>query len=191
MLTWLFFVLQFSSIACTIVGGVFLAFSDFIMRSLDKAGPGAGIDAMQVINREVIRSVFVTLLLVLAAASPFMIGYAFIGLAGLPQILTALGGAIYLVGVFGVTVVFNIPMNNRLDRDALHQPTACPTGRTCIFRSGLCGTMCAPRPASHLRFFTWLPVSRCSTRSSHPKSEVTPGRSPAASLCRPLFTPQI
>ncbi|MEX3006904.1 DUF1772 domain-containing protein [Hoeflea sp. TYP-13] len=114
MPVWFFLVLQVSSIACAIVGGVFLAFSDFIMRSLNRAESGAGIEAMQVINREVLKSVFIVLLLGLSALSPVMIGYALFNLGGLIRILVMLGGAIYLVGVFAVTVVFNVPMNNRL-----------------------------------------------------------------------------
>jgi len=118
MMTWFVVALQFSSVALAIVGGVFLAFSDFLMRSLDRAGPVAGIGAMQAINREVIRSVFVSLLMLLAATSPLMMGYALFRLHGLSLVLTVAGGAIYLLGAFAVTVVFNIPKNNRLDRGA-------------------------------------------------------------------------
>ena len=118
MLTWFVVALQFSSIALALVGGVFLSFSDFVMRSLDRAGPVAGIGAMQAINREVIRSVFVSLLMLLAAASPLIMGYALFSLHGLPLVLTIAGGAVYLFGAFGVTVFFNVPMNNHLDRGA-------------------------------------------------------------------------
>ncbi len=122
MFTWTILMLQVSSLACAVVGGVFLAFSDFMMRSLNKTAAGAGINAMQVINREIIRSVFVSLLLILAAASPLLAGYALISLEGLARTLTTLGGAIYLLGTFGVTVIFNIPKNNRLDRNAPDSP---------------------------------------------------------------------
>jgi len=51
-----FFVLtQFAILAYALVGGVFLAFSDFIMRSLSLTSGVGGVEAMQVINREVFR----------------------------------------------------------------------------------------------------------------------------------------
>ena len=70
---------------------------------------------MQVINREVFRSVFMFLLLGMSALSPFLIGYAYFRVTGSASALIMTGGAIYLVGVFVVSLVFNVPMNNRLD----------------------------------------------------------------------------
>ena len=113
--TWFFIVCEISVIACAVVSGVFLTFSDFVMRSLDGAKTAAGVEVMQVINREVFRSVFIFLLLGMSALSPFLIGYAYFRVAGSPSALIMTGGAIYFAGVFVVSVVFNVPMNNRLD----------------------------------------------------------------------------
>ncbi len=112
---WFFILCEISVIACAVVSGVFLTFSDFVMRSLDGARTAAGVEVMQVINREVYRSVFMVLLLGMSALSPFLIGYAFFRVAGPASALIMAGGAIYLAGVFVVTLVFNVPMNNRLD----------------------------------------------------------------------------
>ena len=71
---WFFIVCEISVIACGLVSGVFLTFSDFVMRSLDGARTAAGVEVMQVINREVFRSVFMFLLLGMSALSPFLIG---------------------------------------------------------------------------------------------------------------------
>jgi len=57
------FLAQFSILADAILAGVFLAFSDFIMRSLAQTSGTGGIEAMQVINREVFRWVFMALFL--------------------------------------------------------------------------------------------------------------------------------
>jgi len=114
MPTWFFIICQFSIIACAVVGGVFLTFSDFVMRSLNSANTASGIEVMQVINREVYRYVFMTLFLGLSAFSLFVIFYAGITLSGSTAVLVIMAGAIYLVGVFGVTVLFNVPMNNML-----------------------------------------------------------------------------
>ena len=112
---WFFIVCQISVIACGLVSGIFLTFSDFVMRSLDEARTASGIEVMQVINREVFRSVFMVLLLGMSALSPFLIGYAYFRIAGLAAAWIIAGGTIYLAGVFAVTLVFNVPMNNHLD----------------------------------------------------------------------------
>jgi len=110
-----FFVLaQFAILAYALVGGVFLAFSDFIMRSLSLAGGTRGVEAMQIINREVFRWVFMSLFLGMAAVSLVISGYAAMNLTGLAGTLILLAGLVYLIGCFGVTVVFNVPMNEAL-----------------------------------------------------------------------------
>jgi hypothetical protein len=58
-----------TAFAMALVAGVFMAFSDFVMRSLRVAAPGAGIEAMQQINREVYGSVFLVGLLGLVPVS--------------------------------------------------------------------------------------------------------------------------
>lgn len=51
MPTWLLMLSQFSILALATLGGVFLAFSDFIMRALGVAGGSGGLHVMQAINR--------------------------------------------------------------------------------------------------------------------------------------------
>ncbi len=114
--TWFFVVIQISVIACGLVSGVFLTFSDSVMRSLDGAKTAAGVEVMQVINREVFRTVFMVLLLGMSALSPVLMAYAYVGVSGAASALIVAGGAIYLAGVFVVSLVFNVPMNKRLDR---------------------------------------------------------------------------
>lgn len=113
--TWFFVVLQISVIACLLVAGVFLSFSDFIMRSLGGARTAAGVEVMQVINREVFKTVFMVLLLGWCALSLLLIGYAYVNISGPASPLIMAGGALYLAGVFGVSLVFNVPMNKRLE----------------------------------------------------------------------------
>ena len=106
--------LQFSILAYAFVGGVFLAFSDFIMRSLAHTSGTGGVEAMQVINREVFRWVFMALFLGMAAMSVFIVIYSWITLGIGPGTLILLGALVYLVGCFAVTVFFNVPMNEAL-----------------------------------------------------------------------------
>ena len=109
-----FLLLQFAVLAYALVGGVFLAFSDFIMRSLSRTSGMGGVEAMQVINREVFRWAFMTLFLGMAAVSLFIVGWAATDLSTPASALLLLAGLVYLIGCFGVTVVFNVPMNEAL-----------------------------------------------------------------------------
>ncbi|MEP0322059.1 DUF1772 domain-containing protein [Bauldia litoralis] len=115
MSTWFLILSQFSIIAFALVGGVFLAFSDFIMRSLATAQSPAGIEVMQSINREVFRWVFMTLFLGMAVVSAGIIVYTYSHLAGIGAVLIGGAAGLYLLGVFGVTVAFNVPLNNLLE----------------------------------------------------------------------------
>lgn len=112
MSTFLLMLLQFSILAYAVVGGVFLAFSDFIMRSLASTPKGA--IGMQIINREVFRWVFMTLFIALAPLSIMMAAYGFLYIEGYLGFLMTFAGLSYFIGCFGVTVIHNVPMNNTL-----------------------------------------------------------------------------
>ena len=75
MSAFMFLLLQFAILAYALVAGVFLAFSDFLMRSLAQTGGVGGVEAMQIINREVFRWVFMTLFLGMTAVSLGVAGY--------------------------------------------------------------------------------------------------------------------
>ncbi|MEL6838136.1 MAG: anthrone oxygenase family protein [Pseudomonadota bacterium] len=114
MSIFFFVMLQAAILAYAFVGGVFLAFSDFIMRSLAHTGGVGGVDAMQVINREVFRWVFMALFIGMAPLSLLIAGYGGIVVGNGPGMLMVLAGLVYFVGCFGVTVFFNVPMNETL-----------------------------------------------------------------------------
>lgn len=114
MSTFFFILMQFAILAYALVAGVFLAFSDFIMRSLAHSGGVGGVEAMQVINREVFRWVFMALFLGMAAVSVVIAGYAWLGLSDPAGTLIGVAALVYLFGCFGVTVAFNVPMNEAL-----------------------------------------------------------------------------
>ncbi len=109
-----YYLTHLAVLAYALVGGVFLAFSDFIMRALSLTGGSGGAEAMQVINREVFRWVFMTLFLGLAAVSLTLVVYAALGLTGPAATLVGSAGMVYLLGCFGVTIVFNVPLNEAL-----------------------------------------------------------------------------
>lgn len=97
-----------------LVAGVFLAFSSFVMKALAKLPPPQGIAAMQSINVVVVNPLFMALLFGTAAGC-----LALAIQAGLrwndPGAGWRLAAAVvYLVGVIGVTIAFNVPRNDAL-----------------------------------------------------------------------------
>lgn len=109
-----FVLLQLSILSYAFVGGIFLAFSDFIMRSLAKTQGAGAIETMQIINREVFRRVFMALFLGMAVVSVFLVIYGSTSFSGGPQLFIISGGLVYLGGCFAVTIFFNVPLNEAL-----------------------------------------------------------------------------
>lgn len=119
---WIVWGLSGISIATALIAGVFMAFSDFIMRSFGTIEPSIGMEAMRSINRKVYGSVFLVMLIgtTPVSAAAILLGFTSGGSMG----WLAAGGTIYLAGVFGTTVLFNVPMNNRLDGLKTDDPAA-------------------------------------------------------------------
>jgi len=114
MSPFVFLMLQATILAYALVGGVFLAFSDFIMRSLAHTRGIGGVEAMQVINREVFRWVFMPLFIGMAPLSLLIAAYGGVFVGSGPGTLMMIAGLVYFIGCFGVTVFFNVPMNEAL-----------------------------------------------------------------------------
>lgn len=106
---WLHALSLFSVLAYAVLGRVFLAFSDFIMRSLGSVESGA--EAMRAINQEVFRTVFMALFLGMVPVSLALIVGAWANEAPLAIVIA---GLTYLVGCFVVTAAGNVPLNNAL-----------------------------------------------------------------------------
>ena len=102
-------------IACGLIAGVFLAFSDFVMKALFAAGPASGIEAMQLINRKVYGSVFMALLIAMLVISVALAPYAVMYMTSPAAAWIICGCVLYVIGVFIVTAAINVPMNQRLD----------------------------------------------------------------------------
>ncbi len=97
-----------------LVGGVFFAFSSFLMKALAHLPSSEGIAAMQRINVVVINPSFIGAFMGTAVLSLGVIALA-VARSSHPSAAFFLGGAIfYFVGTFLVTVVGNVPLNNQL-----------------------------------------------------------------------------
>ena len=106
--------LWFSAVGCGLLGGLYFAFSTFIMTSLGRIEQGAGIAAMNAINADIVRSLFMPVFLLTTLAGAALVVLAIVRW-GEPGALAMLaGGIVYVLGMFVVTVAFNVPLNDGL-----------------------------------------------------------------------------
>src|SRR5262245_34594859 len=99
--------LWFSAIGCGLLAGLYFSFSTFIMTAFARIGQAEGIAAMNSINVEIVRSLFMPFFLgtTLTCAILVVIGFLRWGEPGAAAMLA--GGAIYVLGMFIVTMIFN------------------------------------------------------------------------------------
>lgn len=112
---WLLYASFFLALWSAVIGGVFSAFSEFIMAGLLRARPSAGIQAMQEINKTVIRTQFVAGIMLIPVLSVAVAVYGANHLEGAARIALIAAPAIYIPSVFLMTMIGNVPMNNRLE----------------------------------------------------------------------------
>lgn len=97
-------------------GGIFYAFSTFVMRGLDRTGPVAAITAMRGMNSAANTNAPFLLFLLGSALLSLALGVVALTQIGRPGSWFLLAGAIF--GVLGVlvTMLFNVPLNNHIDQ---------------------------------------------------------------------------
>lgn len=103
-------------LATSLMGGFFFAFSAGVMRALSRLPAPAGITAMQSINRAVLNPVFLSTFFGTALLGFVLIVLAVSRWQEAGAGLLAAGGCAYLLGVFAVTMLRNVPMNTELSR---------------------------------------------------------------------------
>ncbi len=105
-------------IGAATIGGVFFAFSAFVMKALAQLPPSQGAAAMQRINVVVLNPFFLGVFFGTAVLALACVAMAFFPLASVRSALLLASAGLYLIGTFAVTVVFNVPRNERLARMA-------------------------------------------------------------------------
>ncbi|RXM53149.1 DUF1772 domain-containing protein [Chryseobacterium sp. CH1] len=111
-----------TTVLTALIAGLFYAYSCSVVLGLGKLSDAEYLKAMQNINREILNPVFFASFMgtaILLPVSTFFLrgeqpAFIFILLATLA----------YLIGVFGVTVVGNVPMNDQLDQFDISGSTA-------------------------------------------------------------------
>lgn len=103
-----------AAVGCGLVGGVFFAFSTFVLRALARLPPAQGIVAMQSINVTAVSPAFMSALFGTAVAC-LATAIASAQRWGEAGAVAALAGSLlYLIGTIAVTIVFNVPRNDAL-----------------------------------------------------------------------------
>jgi uncharacterized membrane protein len=123
--------LRFSSVlvavlGCGLVAGVFFAFSTFVMPALARLQAPQGIAAMQSINITAINPLFMLALFGTALACLFLGVSVLFKWQQSGTVYLLVGSLLYLFGTIGVTIAFNVPLNDAL---AIVKPDS-PEGAT-------------------------------------------------------------
>src|SRR5690348_4654744 len=112
--TWEFLTAA-ATVGSGLLGGVFFAFSAFVMSGLRRLPDSGGAAAMRSINVTAQRP---PLMIALFGVSALCVAIAVRALAGWSRPgagwLLA-GAALTVIGALGITAVINVPLNNRLD----------------------------------------------------------------------------
>jgi uncharacterized membrane protein len=109
------FVLTFAAATgSAVVGGIFYAFSSFVMAALGRLPATQGVAAMNAINVTVITPSFMAFFLGTTVVCVVLAGGSFFWGAQTGWKLILAASIFYFVGCFGVTMVCNVPLNDQL-----------------------------------------------------------------------------
>ena len=103
-----------AALSSGLIAGVYFAFSGFIMQAFRKIDTTQFIAAMNAINETILRSLFMPLFFGSSLISVLLIIVALVNWDEAGSGLTLIAGAIYFIGMFVCTALFNVPLNNTL-----------------------------------------------------------------------------
>ena len=107
-----------------IIGGVFFAFSSFVMKALSRVPSHEGIAAMQSINVVVLNPSFLGTFVGTALVSVLIAVFAIKGWGSSAAPWFLAGALLYVVGTFLVTGLGNVPLNKQLAEVSAADPGA-------------------------------------------------------------------
>lgn len=114
-------ILIITAVSTALIGGLFYGWSVSVIRGNRLLSDKDYVAFMQATNREIQNLLFFATFFGTAISLP-VCAFFFYGVYPRFWFLLA-GAACYLLGVFGVTVVGNVPMNNRLDQFEMDKAT--------------------------------------------------------------------
>jgi uncharacterized membrane protein len=111
-----YFLTLLAAIGCGLTAGLFFTFSNTVMSALARLPSSHGVAAMQSINRVILNALFFIVFFGTAAVC-LSLGISLVWRWNDPAAAYLLAGClIYLIGSILVTIVFNVPMNEALDK---------------------------------------------------------------------------
>jgi uncharacterized membrane protein len=102
------------AIGSGVLGGVFFAFSSFVMGALARRPDDEGLAAMQAINVVVLNPGFFAFFFGNAGVGAALVVMGIARWGSASATLGIVGGLLYVVGTFGVTAACNVPRNNAI-----------------------------------------------------------------------------
>lgn len=111
MTSWLF---SGTALACALMGGIFFAFSSFVMPALGRIPAEESIRAMQRINIDVYHWTFMAAFFGTPIACVVTAANAISSSDGQVALFACIGCSVYILGNFVVTAAGNVPLNNAL-----------------------------------------------------------------------------
>lgn len=103
-----------AAVGAGLIGGLLFIFSNTVMKALTRLPPEQGMTAMQYINVIIVNPMFLSVFLGTALLCGVLVAYALLGWSGAAAPWLLIGAGAYLIGTFGVTMAFNVPLNNVL-----------------------------------------------------------------------------
>lgn len=110
----LFTLTLFAAVGSGLMAGLFFTFSTFVMTALGRLPPAQGIAAMNSINAAILNPLFALVFFGTPLACAVLIGRGLFQWNAPGSAWLIAGCAVYILGGFLVTVLFNVPLNNAL-----------------------------------------------------------------------------
>jgi uncharacterized membrane protein len=102
------------AISSALMAGVYFAFSMFVIQSFNTLETKQAVNAMNAINKTILRSLFMPIFFISTLLSLSLIIVALIQWPEKGTAIILLAGITYFVGMFICTIVYNVPLNNAL-----------------------------------------------------------------------------
>ena len=97
-----------------LMAGLFFAFSTAVMAALARLPEGQGAAAMNAVNVVILNPVFLTVFMGMTVVALALGARAVFGWSQPGSAWLLAGSLFYVVGIFGVTAAFNVPLNDAL-----------------------------------------------------------------------------
>ena len=106
--------LWFAALGTGLIAGVYFTFSTFVMTALGRSGPAHGIVVMNSISSTILQSLFMPVFYGTTLTSIALGVVALSRWDGSRSMAVLAAAAVYVLGMFVCTIIFNVPLNDAL-----------------------------------------------------------------------------